>query len=541
MQTRNRHYKADVVIIGGGFSGLVTAFELLDSKKRILLLDRDLEGKLGGLAKESFGGIMAVDTPLQRRSGIRDSTEIAWADWKRIAGFSSESDWPALWAKAYVEESRTAIFDKLRDLGIRFLPVVNWPERGLFQPANSLPRWHIAWGTGHRIIERLLAAIHHHPNRKNLTFRFGHKVEEIVMTDGRATGCSGRLEMADGDFLAEAGVVVVAAGGICGGDLSRVKANWPEELGEIPERLLNGAHIFADGTLHDAVEEAGGRLTHLSRQWHYAAGIPYPKSHRLNHGLSLVPPKSALWLDATGRRMGPVPLMGYQDTKHLVTRIANEPAPHTWIVMNRKIALKELAVSGCDYMESFRHRKFAKMLAELLLGNRELFERLAADSKDVLTAPTLSGLSSKMTALDPDHPVSMEKMATAIREYDCQIDRGEAFFTDDQLRRIAICRKYRGDRLRTCKFQKLLDPKAAPLVAIRTFLLTRKSLGGIRTDLKSRVLDHHDLPIEGLLAVGEAAGFGGGNIHGKASLEGTFLGSCMLTGQKAAAFIRNHF
>jgi predicted oxidoreductase len=124
-----------------------------------------------------------------------------------------------------------------------------------------------------------------------------------------------------------------------------------------------------------------------------------------------------------------------------------------------------------------------------------------------------------------------------VRDYDAQIDRGTAYFGDDQLRRIWNFRQYRGDRLRLCKFQKILDPHAMPLIAIREFILSRKSLGGIQTDLGCRVLRADGSVIDGLFAVGEAAGFGGGGIHGMGSLEGTFLGSCVLTGRVAGRTI----
>ncbi|MCW7753560.1 FAD-dependent oxidoreductase [Desulfobotulus sp. H1] len=530
-------YQTDVIIIGGGIAGLVTALKLLDSGLSLLILDRDREEKMGGLAKESFGGICAVDTPLQKRMGIPDTPEIAWEDWKRVARFRREEKWSRAWAKRYVEHSERDIYSFLTELGIRFLPVVNWPERGMLHTANSLPRWHIAWGTGYRIIECLIKALDTHPHRRNLRFRFGHRVENLLMHDGQIAGCTGHMETTSRPFEAHADRIVLAAGGLCGGNLSRVRQHWPSHLHTIPSRLLNGSHRFADGRIHDAATAVGARLDHPDRQWHYAAGIPYPKSLVENQGLSLVPPRSALWLNAKGERIGPLPLMGYTDTAYLVERLCREEEPFSWLLLNRKIALRELAVSGCDYMTAFRYRKFFRMIRELLFGNRELTDRLIRESDEIITAPTLTELGRKMQQKVPEVPIHMKAMENSVRAYDRQIEWGPSFFTDDQLRRIAITRKYRGDRMRTCRFQQILDPAAGPLMAIRTFILTRKSLGGIRTDLNSRVLDMHDKPIPGLFAAGETAGFGGGNMHGRGALEGTFLGGAILTAHHAAQSI----
>jgi predicted oxidoreductase len=325
---------------------------------------------------------------------------------------------------------------------------------------------------------------------------------------------------------------VLASGGICGGDLSKVRANWYRPWGSPPATLLNGSHRFADGLLHDEAERHGASLTHLDRQWHYAAGVHGKTTDSPNDGISLVPPRSALWLDARGRRFGPVPLMGYSDTRWLVEQICRTPEQYSWQVLNWKIAAKELAVSGSDYMTAFRFKRKLQLLRELIFGNTALVNRLIDDSEDFVVAGTLPELMEKMQGHSlPGVTIDRDGMEADISSYDAQIDRGRRYFNDDQLRRIAAFRQYRGDRLRTCAFQKIDDPKARPLIAIREFILSRKSLGGLQTDLESRVLDLAGKPIPGLYAVGETAGFGGGGIHGRGSLEGTFLGSCVLTGR----------
>ncbi len=531
-------YRADAIIAGGGLAGLATAIELLDQGLRVLILDRDTEDRLGGLAKRSFGGVMFVDTPHQRKLGLRDTPDLAWSDWQSFADFGADDEWPRRWARTYVERSTEMILDWLTAYGVKFLPVVNWAERGLFKPGNSVPRWHIAWGTGFGIIEALVAVLDGHPHRDKLDILYHHRVERLLIEAGRVVGCAGTLENEERDFEARSEHLVLASGGICGGDLSKVKANWYKPWGSPPKTLLNGSHQFADGLLHDEAERHGAALTHLDKQWHYAAGVHQRNADSPLDGISLVPPRSALWLDARGRRFGPVPLMGYSDTRWLVEQICRTPEQYSWQVLNWKIAIKEMAVSGCDYMTAFRNKRKLQLVKELLFGNSALVNRLINDSDDFVVADTLPELMDKMEALSL-HGASIDRdgMEADIERYDSQIERGRPFFNDDQLRRIANFRQYKGDRLRTCAFQKIDDPKTRPLIAIREFILSRKSLGGVQTDLGSRVLDHSGEPIPGLYAVGETAGFGGGGIHGKGSLEGTFLGSCILTGRFAGRTI----
>ncbi|BBM69761.1 FAD-dependent oxidoreductase [Rhodothermus marinus] len=529
-------YEADVVIVGGGLAGLVTALELLEKNRRVVLLDRDEPARLGGLARESFGGVFLVDTPHQRRLRIQDSPELAWSDWQRCARFGPEDHWPRRWAQLYCERSIPLIFEFLDRLGVRFLPLVNWPERGLYEPLNSVPRWHIAWGTGYEIATRVIAALEAHPNRHRFALHFRHAVTDFVEEGGRVVGIVGHVEPDGPDFEARGEAVVVASGGICGGDLSKLRAHWYRPWGEPPRKLLNGAHRYADGLLHDRAAALGAHLTHLDLQWHYAAGVHHPARRRPDDGLSLVPPRSALWCNAHGRRIGPPPLVGYTDTRWLVEQVLRQPGQYSWLVLNYKIAVRELAVSGCDYMEAFRYKKRLRMLWELVRGNHRLVRRLIDECPDdFVVADTPEALIDGMNARSLfGLQIDGEGMLRDIQEYDAMIARGPAFFNDEQLRRLMNFRTYRADRLRLCRFQPILDPKARPLIAIRCFILTRKSLGGLKTDLEGRVLRPNDTPIPGLYAVGEAAGFGGGGIHGRGSLEGTFLGGCILTARTTA-------
>ena len=535
-------YRDDVVIVGGGLAGIVAALELLDAGRRVTLLDRDAESAFGGLARESFGGIFLVGTPEQQRSGIRDTPELALHDWLSFGDFGRDAAaelWPRRWAEAYVNDSLGEVYRWLKARDIGFLPLPLWVERGLHGEGNSVPRWHVTWGSGQRLATQLIGALQAHPRRSALTLRFGHRVEALLDEGGRIAGCRGALEDGSGEFEARADAgVLVAAGGI-NGSLERVRRHWHADWGTPPATLLNGSHRYADGTLHDAASAVGANVTHLDRMWNYAAGVHHWKPRKPVHGLSLVPPRSALWLNWRGERIGPQPLVSGYDTRDLVTQICRQERAYSWQVLNRCIALKELAVSGAEFNPSLRDRSAPRFVRDTLLGNRWLVDELIANCEDIVTAGSLPELVDKMNALQGDDAVELERVRGAVERWDAEIDRGPALHNDEQLRRIAHLRRWRGDRMRTCKFQKIVDAGAMPLIAIREFIISRKSLGGLQTDLDSRVLSDAGAPIPGLWAAGEAAGFGGGGMNGLRGLEGTFLGGCIYSARRAARAIAN--
>ena len=531
-----KHYQSDVVIIGGGLAGIVAALELLTVGKRVTLLERDSEENFGGLARESFGGILLVGTPEQRRSGIHDTPELALHDWLSFGDFGRDEAgeyWPRRWAEAYVNESHGEIYRWLKPRGIGFLPLPLWVERGLHGGGNSVPRWHVTWGTGHRLATQLIRTLHAHPRREALTIKFGHRVENLTDDAGRISGCRGVTEGDREEFIAQADAVLVAAGGI-NGNIERVRQHWHAHWGSPPQTILNGAHKFADGMLHDAVQAAGGNITNLDRMWNYAAGVHHWKPRQPGHGLSLVPPHSALWLNWRGERIGPHPLVSGFDTRDLVTQICRQEKQYSWQLLNHTIALKELAVSGAEFNPSIREKSVLGFARDMVFGNRRLVDQMTQNCIDFVTASSLPELVHKMNALQGDGAVDLDTVSAACERYDAEISRGPAFHNDEQLRCIAHLRKWRGDRMRTCKFQKILDKNARPLIAVREFIISRKSLGGIQTDLDSRVLSGAGDPIPGLYAAGEAAGFGGGGMNGLRGLEGTFLGGCILSARRAA-------
>ena len=533
-----RTYKSDAVVIGGGLAGICAALELLEAGRSVTILDRDEEENFGGLAKESFGGIFVVGSREQKKNGIEDSPARAFADWCSFAEFGPDDHWPRRWAEAYTGRCHDEVYLWLKQNGIAFFPVPHWIERGLDVPGNSVARFHIVWGTGRELALQLIARLRHHPNAAKLTVCFGHRVEGFTTLMGGISGCSGALEGGGEPFEAFGEALIVAAGGI-NGSLEKVRQHWHADWRTPPQTILNGSHRYADGLLHDAVGRAGGNLTHLDRMWDYAAGVHHWQPRKPNHGLSVVPPRSAIWVDWQGKRFAPPLVTGF-DTRDLVTRVCATERQYSWQILNRKIALKELAVSGAEFNPSIRDKKKLAFLRDILFGNRWLVDQMTRNCPDVVVADTPPALVDKMNALqgDRDHQgIDLEALAEALTKYDAQIGRGPAHFEDEQLKRLVQLRQWKGDRVRTCKFQKIHDHKALPLIAIREFIISRKSLGGIQTDLDGRVLDTAGNPIPRLYAAGEATGFGGGGMHGLRALEGSFLGGCVLSGRIAGQSI----
>jgi uncharacterized protein len=572
----------DAIVVGAGLAGLVCTLELLRNGHTVLLLDRCEPHEVGGLAREAFGGMFMVDSPEQRRSRIKDNERTALEDWLRIAEMGPEEEWPRKWAEQYVTRARDDVGGWLREIGVRFFGAVNWAERGNFGEGNSVPRFHLTWGTGKALVEAAWNAIESHPRRDALEIRFQSLVTELVLDDeGAVKGCrvtdkdlsggrrarigeasgqasGARRETTENDeYEVRAGkAVVVAAGGI-GGNLDFVRRVWPTaELGSAPKKLLMGSHQYADGAMHEEVERIGGNVTHLSRMWNYADAVRHPKPHREHHGVKLIPPRSGVMVNPDGRRYGPVPVMPTYDAYAALERMCEDERKYSWLICNRKIARRELDVSGAQHNPHLRERRKVRFLLGVLLGKPRVLDHFLNGSPDFVQAASIEELTRKMNEVtrrdateggetvvggapaDGEGSIDPEVLAAEIGRYDETIARGKRLFNDDQLRRIAQLRGWPGDRLRTCAFQRILDPKAGPLIAIRLQVMARKSLGGIQTDLGCRVLRGEEgEPIEGLYAIGEAAGFGGGGMHGKRSLEGTFLGGCVFTGRLAAAAI----
>ena len=526
------HMASDVLVVGGGLAGLVTAIECLRGGLRVTVVDRDTRERFGGLALWAFGGMALVDTPVQRKMGLRDSPERAFEDWVRFGELPEDAHWPRAWARCYVEQSIPQIYDWVTAHGLNFMPAVNWVERGLLGNGNSLPRYHVLWGTSQLLTRRMIEALHQADTGGRLTLLHGHEVTQLDTQDGAVTGALALDHASGATVRLRAGAVVLAMGGI-NGSHEQARANWVAGR-PLPATMLNGAHPFSDGKLHRLVQGLGGQVTNAGEMWNYAAGIPHPQPHFPGHGLSMIPCKSALWLDHTGRRIGPEPLLTGFDTHTLCQRVAAQAKPWTWHLLNWRIAAKELALSGAEHNQRVRDRQFLWFLKETLLGNHRLVRQMVAESAHILVADTLPALAAKMNALTGTNDVAPEVLQLTADAFDANFARKGSLMNDDQIRRLLHARLWPADRMRTCKPAPLQAPGTGPFMAVQLQLITRKSLGGLRTDLQSRVLDSADQPIPGLYCVGEAAGFGGGGASGVRSLEGTFLPGCILTARAAA-------
>ena len=527
--------QSDVLVIGGGLAGIVTALEALRAGQRVTVVDRDTPERFGGLARWAFGGMALVGTPLQARMKIPDTPELALRDWLRFGELDPADHWPLQWARHYVEHSRAQVYDWLLGEGLKFMPAVNWVERGRHGEGNSLPRYHIVWGTSRELALRLIDALHRADSGGRLVVLHGHRVVSLESRAGRVAGVVAVDETTQATVRLEAPAVVLAMGGL-NGSHAEARINWPHDRPQ-PAAMLNGAHPFADGKLHHLAAGMGAQITHPGEMWNYAAGIPHPFPHFPGHGLSLIPCKSALWLDHRGERIGPEPLVTGFDTHWLCQRVAAQEKPWTWHLMNWRIAAKEFAISGAEHNPRIRDRQFLLFLKETLLGNHRLIRQMQHESPHFLVDDTLSGLTGKMNALTLSHDVDPAVLQASADAFDANFANGDRLYNDEQIQRILQARQWGSDRLRTCKPAPLQAKGAGPFIAVHMQLITRKSLGGLQTDLSSRVLDAAGQPISGLYCVGEAAGFGGGGASGKRSLEGTFLPGCILTARAAARAI----
>lgn len=534
--TMAKPLNSDILIAGGGLAGIVTALEALRDGKSVTLVDRDTPERFGGLALWAFGGMALIDTPLQRRMRITDSPELALQDWLRFGELDPNDEWPMQWARYYVEHSRSDVHDWLINEGLKFMPAVNWVERGRFGDGNSVPRYHVTWGTSRELVRCMVSALHNASSGGRLAIHHRHRITALDHQAGTVCGAVAINEETGEEVRFEAPNVVLAMGGI-NGSHAECRANWPSHRPQ-PATLLNGAHPFADGKLHHwAKDHLGARITHAGEMWNYAAGFPHPYPHFPGHGLSTIPCKSALWLNHRGERIGPEPLVTGFDTHWLCQRVAEQQKPWTWHLLNRRIALKEFAISGAEHNARIRDKQFPLFLKELLLGNKPLVNQMQNESRHFLVDDTLEGLAKKMNALTCSLDIDAATLKATADAFDANFNKGDQLNNDPQIRMIRHARQWGPDRLRTCKPAPLQKPGAGPFIAMHMQLVTRKSLGGLRTDLQSRVLDASGQPVSGLYCVGEAAGFGGGGANGKRSLEGTFLPGCIMTARAAARSI----
>jgi uncharacterized protein len=539
---------ADAIVVGAGLAGLVAATELADVGKRVLLLDQEGEQSLGGQAFWSFGGLFMVDTPEQRRLGIKDSYDLALEDWMGTAGFDRTEDyWPRKWAEAFVGFAAGEMRPWLHKLGLKWFPVVGWAERGGYGAVghgNSVPRFHVTWGTGPGVIDPFVRRAKEAQKKGRITFKFRHRVDDLIVTGGAVRGVVGqRLEPTTvargvrsshttiGEFELRADAVIVASGGI-GGNPHLVRENWPARLGPPPKFMVQGVPDHVDGRMIRITEAAGARLINRDRMWHYTEGLRNWDPIWNNHGIRILPGPSSLWLDATGRRLPP-PLYPGFDTLGTLEYLRKTGYDHSWFVLNQAIIKREFALSGSEQNPDLTNKDWLLVLNRAVgkkaMAPVEAFKNKGADfvvAKELRTL--VKGMNDKTDEPLLDYAVVEREVVARDRELD------NSFGKDLQIAAIRQARNYRGDRLvRTAPLHKILDPKFGPLIGVKLNILTRKTLGGFETDLSGRVFNNSGQLFPGLYAAGEAAGFGGGGVHGYRALEGSFLGGCIFSGRAA--------
>jgi uncharacterized protein len=539
---------ADVIVVGAGLAGLVATAELADAGRRVLLVDQEPEVSLGGQAFWSFGGLFFVDSPEQRRMGIHDSRELAWQDWLGTAGFDRpEDEWPRRWAEAYVDFAAGEKRSWLHAQGVRFVPNVGWAERGGYLATghgNSVPRFHVTWGTGPGVLAPFVRRVRDAQRRGLVELRFRHRVDELTVTDGTVTGVAGHLlepsgvargqassRVAVADFELRAQAVIVTSGGI-GANHELVRANWPKRLGEPPRNMISGVPDHVDGRMLAISQTAGASIINPDRMWHYTEGISNWSPIWSRHGIRILPGPSPLWLDATGKRL-PVPLFPGFDTLGTLEHIMTTGHDYTWFVLTQKIIEKEFALSGSEQNPDLTSKSIREVLKTRVgKGAPAPVEAFKRHGADFVVERDLAALVRGMNAITEQPLLELADLEREIVARDREI--ANPYTKDLQVTAIRGARRYLADRItRVAAPHRILDPAAGPLIAVRLNILTRKTLGGLHTDLSSRVLRDSGEPLPGLYAAGEVAGFGGGGVHGYRSLEGTFLGGCLFSGRVA--------
>jgi predicted oxidoreductase len=538
----------DVIVVGAGLAGLVAATEAVERGFSVCLVDQEGEQNLGGQAFWSLGGLFFIDSPEQRRMRVRDSFDLARQDWFGSAGFDrSEDHWPRRWAEEYLNFAAGEKRQWLHRLGMRWFPVVGWAERGgafAHGHGNSVPRFHVTWGTGPGVLAPFVEKAKAMAASGRLAFRFRHRVDRLDITDGRVTGISGAVLARDsvlrgqpssreeqGDFALSASAVIVSSGGI-GGNQELVRRNWPvERLGAPPANMVCGLPAHVDGRMLAITEAAGGTVINRDRMWHYTEGVKNHDPIWPDHGIRILPGPSSFWCDADGNRLAAPAMPGF-DTLATLKMLGERGSGHSWFILTKAIIKKEFALSGSEQNPDLTGKDVRLLLKRLGKEPPGPVRAFMERGEDFAVRDTLEELVTAMNAISGDNRLDIDHIRLQIEARDREIENG--FSKDAQITAIHGARRYLGDKLmRTAKPHRLLDPAKGPLIAVRLHVLTRKTLGGLHTDLEARVLDAAGNPVPGLYAAGEVAGFGGGGMHGYNALEGTFLGGCLFSGRVA--------
>ncbi|ROI00035.1 FAD-binding dehydrogenase [Chryseobacterium daecheongense] len=547
-----KEFKPDAIIIGSGLAGLVAAMEITNAGKKVMLVDQETEQNIGGQAFWSFGGLFLINSPQQRRMGIKDSYELALQDWMGTAGFDRKEDyWPRKWAEAYLKFAAGEKYEYISKMGIKLMFMVGWAERGDGNASghgNSVPRFHVSWGTGTGVIKPFVQKAYEAKEKGLLQMKFRHRVTGLIRENDTIVGIQGDiLEDDDKDrgvvtnrnvidqFEYKADQIVIATGGI-GANHDLVRKNWPQRLGSPPKNIVCGVPAYVDGKMIGIAESSGAHIINRDRMWHYTEGLQNWDPIWPNHGIRILPGPSSIWLDALGNRL-PAPLYPGFDTLGTLKYIQDTGYDYSWFILTQKIIKKEFALSGSEQNPDITNKDYILFLKRIFgkkaPGPVEAFKE---HGKDFIVSDHLEELVQKMNQLSGDHLLDYNEVKALIEARDRELDN--KFSKDTQINYLRSTRSYLGDKLgRVAKPHKILDPENGPLIAVRLNILTRKTLGGIETNLNGQVLQEDGNILKGLYAAGEVTGFGGGGMHGYRALEGTFLGGCIFSGMKVGKHI----
>ncbi|WP_116051504.1 FAD-binding dehydrogenase [Amycolatopsis palatopharyngis] len=540
----------DVIVVGAGLAGLVTTHELVKAGKQVLIVEQENAANRGGQAFWSLAGLFLVNSPEQRRFGIKDSYELALQDWLGSAGFDRDREdfWPRQWAQAYVEFAAGEKRKYLHDLGLRVLPFPGWAERGdgtAGGHGNSVPRFHLTWGTGPELVRIFLESVEAAERAGKVTFRHRHRVDDILVENGAAVGVRGTVLVPSdeprgvkssreqtGDFELRAPAVVVTSGGI-GHNHELVRRNWPvQRLGPVPEHMIPGVPAHVDGRMLAITQGVGASIVNTDRMWHYVEGVHNWDPIWPDHAVRIIPGPSSFWIDATGKRL-PAPNYPGFDSLGTLKHIGTTGYDYTWFILNQTIVEKEFVLSGSEQNPDVTGKDF-KYLAKsrIAKGAPGPVQKFLDHGIDFVAAHSLTDLVERMNKIGRGPVLDADQIERQLLARDSQLDNKVT--KDLQLMAIKNARDALSDKLiRVAKPHKILDPAHGPLIAVRLNILTRKTLGGLETNLDSQVLCPDGTPFTGLYAAGEVAGFGGGGMHGYNALEGTFVGGCIFSGRQA--------
>ncbi|KAG5920461.1 hypothetical protein E4U42_006196 [Claviceps africana] len=548
--------KAPVIIIGHGLAGLVAAFELSKRKVPTIIVDQENANNIGGQAFWSLGGLFLVNSTEQRRVGIRDSRELAMRDWLNSAQFDREKEdyWPRQWAKAFVDFATDDMEHYVKKQGLGLMLNVGWAERGDGRAdghGNSVPRFHLTWGTGPEVVRIFEEPVLQAVKDGIIQFRHRNAVDELIIDDetGKAMGVKGRVLEEDdsargvkssrtavGNFELRGAAVLISSGGI-GGNVDAVKSAWPVgRLGpKVPDRFVVGVPAHVDGRMIGISETAGANVINRDRMWHYTEGLQNWDPIWPNHGIRILPAPSSLWLDATGKRLPPHLFPG-SDTLGTLRYICSTGHDYTWFILNQTIIAREFGLSGSEQNPDITGKSIWQLLGRIFSSKGPVpVQNFMKHGQDFIVKDTLEELVEGMNQLASERNgprLDFEDIKNVVDTRDSQFDN--SYSKDAQAMLIHNGRSYWPDSIsRVAKPHRLLDKSRGPLIAVRLNLLTRKTLGGIETNLQSNVMRADGTIFPGLYAAGEVAGFGGGGVHGYNSLEGTFLGGCIFSGRAA--------